>query len=83
MTVMCQERRGENLWNYWICSESKGKKKKKNVMVIERMGGRITVGGGGNENSLQGEKEKEKGEGGFGASVGAKTQSGSDHPGAG
>lgn len=65
----CQERWGKasGITGYVL----KAKKKGENVMVMERMGGRLTGGtvGGGNENRLEGESERR---GGFGASVGAK-----------
>lgn len=44
MTMMCQKRRGETsgITGYVLKAN---KKREENVMVMERMGGRMTVGG--------------------------------------
>lgn len=56
--MICQERGAENLWNYWICTASKRKRRECDG---NRKNGRKVVWGdgwGGNENRLEGENER-------------------------
>lgn len=62
MTMMCQERRGENLWNDWICSESKGKKKKKECDGSRENGRKDNCWGVGMKIGCREKKKKERGD---------------------